>query len=317
MRFTSLGGVVNGSYYYCWSDDNRRGRSRQSVEDTQIVKGSQRSMASDKQQVDRMERHRERLLAEGKLSVPPHAGRTAIITMYDSANLVKAKIRANRLGAMDREARRIRSYLRWRGMDAVYLPEVTIDEFWEVLDDIHVSDMVLIGIAQLSRVNITPWTREPDAGKRHDMVGFFDAISRDGTRPTITHLKRGDFYQRTSGEMHKGVLNIPFAWGFMADRSRIWAAPQVCFRPNQWHARPQTGLVNVAAYLGLTQQDLQQPMSYSRAKEVFGARESLTRRYPVPRFAYPAYDRLRENQKLQKLHDEVRRKLEAIGLTRF
>lgn len=56
--------------------------------------------------------------------------------MYDPAKLVEAKIPADRLDAMNREARRIRSYLRWRGMDAVYLPEATIDEFWEMLDDV-------------------------------------------------------------------------------------------------------------------------------------------------------------------------------------
>lgn len=275
-------------------------------------------MASDKQQVDRMETHRERLLVEGMLSVPPNAGRTAIITMYDPAKLAETKILADRLDTMDREARRIRSYLRWRGMDAMYLPEATIDEFWEALDDVRVSDMVLIGLAELSKVHIAPWTRESNPRKRHDMVSFFDVISRDGTRPTITHLKQGGFYQRTSGAMDKSSLNIPFAWGFMADRTKIWAAPQAYFYPNQRHIRPRAGLVNVAAHFGLTWEELQRPMSYPRAKEVFGARESLTRRrYPVPRFAYPAYDRLRENEKVHELHDDIRRSLEAVGLMRF
>jgi hypothetical protein len=186
-------------------------------------------MSSDKQQVDRMERHRERLLVEGRLSVPPRAGRTAIVTMYDPAELAKAAIPPDRLDTMDREARRIRSYVRWRGMDAVYLPEATIDEFWEVLDDLQVSDMVLIGLAQLSLVLIAPWTRESNPSNRHDTVSFFDVISRDGRRPTITHLKQGGFYQRTSGAMDTRPLNIPFAWGFMADRMKIWAAPQAGF----------------------------------------------------------------------------------------
>jgi hypothetical protein len=149
------------------------------------------------------------------------------------------------------------------------------------------------------------------------MVSFFDAISRDGARPTITHLKQGGFYQRTSGEMNGGPLSIPFAWGFMADRTKIWAAPQVAFYPNQRNARPRAGLVNVAAHFGLTREELQRAMSYPRAKEVFGARESLAgRRYPVPRFAYTAYDRLRENQKVHELHDGIRRSLEAVGLMR-
>src|SRR3974390_212758 len=104
-------------------------------------------MASDRQQVDRMERHRQRLLTEGRLSVPPGAGRTAIITMYDPARLAEAQIQADRLETMDREARRIRSYLWWHGRDAVYLPEATIDEFWQALDDVQVSGMVLIGLA--------------------------------------------------------------------------------------------------------------------------------------------------------------------------
>ncbi len=266
-----------------------------------------------------MERHRERLLVEGRLSVPPHAGRTAIITMYNPAKLAEAKILADRFDTMDREARRIRSYLRWRGMDAVYLPEATIDEFWEALDDVRVSDMVLIGLAELSRVHIAPWTRESNPWKRHDMVSFFDVISGDGTRPTITHLKQGGFYQRTSGGMHNRPLNIPFPWGFMADRTKIWATPRatphIYFHPNQRHVRPRAGLVNVAAHFGLTWEDLQRPMSYRRAKEVFGAREPL-RRYPVPRFAYPAYDTLRENQKVRELHGHIRNSLEAVGLLR-
>jgi hypothetical protein len=264
-------------------------------------------MASDKQQVDRTERHRERLLAEGMLSYPPHAGRTAIITVYDPADQAEAKVSADRLDFMDREARRIQSYLRWRGMDAVYLPKATIDEFREALDDVRVSDMVLIGIAQLSRALITPWTRKSNPNKDHNTVSFFDVISRDGTQPTITHLKQGGFYQRTSGGMDKRPLNMPFAWGFMADRTKIWAAPQMCFYPSQRHVRPRAGLVNVAAHFGLTWEESQRPMSYPRAKEVFGARESLTpRRYPVPRFACPAYDRLREIQKVHELHDHIR-----------
>jgi hypothetical protein len=274
-------------------------------------------MASDKQQVDRMERHRERLLAEGMLSVPPHAGRTAIITMYNSAKLAQATMLADRLDTMDHEARRIWSYLRWRGTDAVYLPEATVDEFWEVLDDTRVSDMVLIGLAELSSVHIAPWTRESNPAKRHDRASFFDVISRDGARPTITHLKQGGFYQRTCGAMDRFRLNVPFAWGFMADRTKIWATPQLYFYPNQRHIRPRAGLVNVAAHFGLTREELQQPMSYSRAKEIFGSREALMpRRYWVPRFAYPAYDRLRENQKVHDLHNDIRRSLKVVGLVR-
>ncbi len=60
------------------------------------------------------------------------------------------------------------------------------------------------------------------------------------------------------------------------------------------------------------------PRPFAWTKTADGARESLTRRrYPVPRFAYPAYDKLRENQKVHKLHDHIRRNLEALGLTRF
>jgi hypothetical protein len=273
-------------------------------------------MASDKQQVDRMERHRERLLAEGQLSAPPHAGRTAIITMYDPSRLAPAEIRANRLDTMEREAQRVQSYLRWRGRDVVYIHEATIDEFWQALDDVRVSSIVLIGLARLSRVHIAPWTRESRPEKWHDMVSFFDAVSRDGRLPTITHLKQGSFYQRTSGEMTTDTLNLPFAWGFMADRAKIWAAPQLAFYPSDWHIRPQAGLLNVAAHFGLTRKELHRTMSYRRAKEVFGARESLPgRRYPVPRFAYPAYDWLRANQKIHGLHDEIRRGLEALSHT--
>ena len=54
-------------------------------------------------------------------------------------------------------------------------------------------------------------------------------------------------------------------------------------------------------------------MSYVRAKEIFGRRESIRLRgYPIPRFAYPLYDRLRENERLFELHQSVRKAIPII-----
>lgn len=270
-------------------------------------------MASDKQQVNRMENHRERLLTEGKLSVPPAVGRTAIFTVYDPAQLEERTPQADTFDAMNLEAQRIQRYLRWRGKDSVYFPSASCDDFWTALDDLRISDMVIIGLGQLSRVDIEPWARQSGSGNWQGILDFYDVISRDGRWPTIRHLKQGRFYQRTSGEMDKLPLNIPFAWGFMADRRKIWAPPQRSFRPSPRHMQPQAGLVNVARYFSLTTDDLQR-ISYSRAKEVFGMRESIfpLRRYPVPQFAYPAYDRLRANRRLHALHDAIRGNRQAI-----
>jgi hypothetical protein len=260
-----------------------------------------------------MESHRERLLAEGKLSLPPQVGRAAIFTVYDSAKRGEMSDPADTFDAMDLEALRIQRYLLWRGKDSSYFPLASPDDFWTALDDVRVSDMVVIGLAQLSRVHITPWTRDSALDKWHAMLNFYDVISRDGKWPTITHLKLGHFYQRTSGQMDKALLNVPFAWGFMADRAKVLALPKMAFYPNPRHVRPGAGLVNVARYFGLTADDLQR-MSYTRAKDVFGMRESvLPRRYPVPQFAHPAYDRIRANKRLHALHGVIRRNRQAVA----
>jgi len=267
-------------------------------------------MASDKQQVDRMEAHRVGLLEEGKVSYPSGSGRIAIFTMYDPAAVDEATQVENRLQTLDAEARRMRGYLRWRGKDTVYFPEATIDSFWEAMDDVRVSDMVVIGLAQLSKVHIAPWTRVDSPAKQYRVINFFDAISRTGARPTITHLKAGSFYQRTCGSMSTTPLNVPFAWGFMANRARIWAAPQRGLFPGLRDVRPQARLNNVAEHFRLSADELQGAMSYERTKEIFGRRESLvSRRYVVPKFVYPAYDRLRANDQIHRVHDGIRNNL--------
>jgi hypothetical protein len=265
-------------------------------------------VATDRQQVDRMEFHHDQLLTANKLSLPPALGRMAIFTMYDHALINKYPRAEDGLENMDREARRIQRYLRYRGKRSVYFPKATIDDFWEALDDKNISDLTIIGLAQLGRIHISPWARESVFGKEYRKATFFDLISRSGVRPTIAHLKQGSLYQRTSGVMDKAPLNVPLGWGFMADRTKIWALPQCGFYPSRWHIRPQAGLVNVAEHFGLASDELKGPMSYTRIKEVFGMRESLMlRRYPVPRFTYPVYDRLRNNQRLHDLHDDIRR----------
>jgi hypothetical protein len=191
---------------------------------------------------------------------------------------------ADTFDGMNLEAKRIQRYLRWRGKHCAYFPLASCDDFWTALDDVRISDIVVIGLAQLSRMHITPWVRESAPGKWHAMLNFYDVISRDGKWPTISHLKQGNFYQRTSGRMDKAHLNIPFAWGFMADRAKIWTLPQMGF----YHAR---------------------------ATDVFGMRDSvLPRRYEIPQFAHPAYDRLRANRRLHALHDAIRGNDHAIAV---
>ncbi len=257
-----------------------------------------------------MEAHRIGLLAEGKVSHPARSGRIAIFTMYDPVKTDEVTRLEDRLETLNKEARRIHGYLRWRGRDPVYCPEATIDSFWEAMDDVRVSDMVVVGLAQLSKVHIAPWARADSPAKQYRMVNFFDAISRTGARPTITHLKTGCFYQRTSGTMNATSLNVPFAWGFMANRARIWAAPQQGFYPGPRDVRPRAGLKNVAEHFGLSGAELAGAMSYERTKEIFGRRELIVpRRYPVPKFVYPAYDILRENDHVHRVHDGLLRSL--------
>ena len=265
-------------------------------------------MASDKQQVDRMEVHRSRLLAQSRFSMPSQSGRMAILTMYDHTFHHEVVVAEDRLEVMDREARRIQRYLRLRGRPTAYFPVATIEDFWEVLDDETVSDITVIGLAKLGLMHVSPWERSSAPGKKHATMNFFEAIARGGNWPTITHLKQGSFYQRTSGGMDMATLNVPLAWGFMADRAKIWAVPQSGFYPGKWHTRPRTGLMEVAKYFHLRPDELNTTMSYARAKELFGKRDAIRPRgYPVPRFAYPAYDKLRGSERLFQLHQGIRR----------
>jgi hypothetical protein len=61
-------------------------------------------MATDRQQVERLEAHRTQLLAENKLGFPPAQGSMAIFTVYDHAFRLTNTLTADTLEAMDREA---------------------------------------------------------------------------------------------------------------------------------------------------------------------------------------------------------------------
>jgi hypothetical protein len=233
--------------------------------------------------------------------------------MYDREFRPDNTIFVDSLDAMDREARRIQRYLRWRGKRCAYFPEASVDAFWDALDDVTISDIAVIGLATLARIHVTPWARGSVAGKLNGTLSFYDAISRGGSWPAINHLKQGSFYQRTSGGMDLAPLNPPFAWGFMADRAKIWALPQFGFYPSRRHFRPQAGLIKVAKHFDLNARELMDPMSYARTKEIFGQRESIRLRgYPVPRFLHPLYDSLRENERLFGLHQSIRRAIPFV-----
>lgn len=231
----------------------------------------------------------------------------AIFVFFDPDYRPDNTIVEDSLEAMDREARRIQRYLRLRGKRSEYIKEASIYNLWDALDDETVSDITVIGISTLSRVHLTPWTRESMSAKRNGTMTYYEAISRGGGWPDLKHLKRGSFYQRTSGNMDKAPLNVPLAWGFMADRTRIWAKPQYGFYPSSRHFRPSDGLIRVSKHFGLDDAELAQPMDYPRTKEIFGCLETIALRgYPVPRFLYPAYDRLRSNETLFRLHQRLR-----------
>ncbi|HTU75312.1 MAG TPA: hypothetical protein VMG38_17495 [Trebonia sp.] len=237
----------------------------------------------------------------------------AIFLMYDHEFRPGNKVHADTLKGMDREARRIQRYLRWHGKRSTYFPEATVDDFWDALDDTTISDVTVIGLATLARVHVPPWKRDPADSKVNGMLSFYDAISRGGSWPAISHLKQGSFYQRTSGGMDMLPLNPPFAWGFMADRAKIWGVPQFGFYPSRWHVRPQAGLTTIASYFDLDERELTDSMSYARTKEIFGRRESIRARgYPVPKFLHPIYDTLRHNERLFELHQTIRKAIPFV-----
>jgi hypothetical protein len=195
-------------------------------------------MASDRQQFDRMEAHYHALLAEKKFSVAPDVGRMAIVTMFDRAALTNEHP-MDSAEAMNNEARRMRRFLEWQGKATTLVMEATVEQFWGILDDLGISDITFIGAAFLSKARPVPWSRDSDREKKRVMFSYYDAISPVGGKPSITHLKQGKFFQRSCGSMDIYPLNIPFAWGFMADRTRIWAPPQQAYYAGRWHIRPQ------------------------------------------------------------------------------
>jgi hypothetical protein len=271
-------------------------------------------MASDRQQFDRMEVHYHSLLAEKKFSVTPDVGRMAIITMFDRAALTNEHP-VDSARAMNNEARRMQRFLKWRGKATALVIEATAEQFWEILDDPSISDITFIAAAFLSKARPVPWSRDSDPQKKHIMFSFYDAISPVGGKPSITHLKQGRCFQRSCGSMDIYPLNIPFPWGFMADRTRIWAPSQQAYFPSRWHVRPQAGLSNLAEHFGLTRDELQEPMTYEQAKQVFGRRDNIqARRYCVPSALYPVYDKLRDNEVVCGMHEKVRRRLSDAGM---
>jgi hypothetical protein len=261
-----------------------------------------------------MEAHYHMLLAEKKFSVAPDVGRIAIITMFDRAALTNEH-RVDSADAMNNEARRMQRFIKWRGRATALVMEATVEQFWGILDDPSISDITFIGPAFLSKASPVPWSRDSDPEKKHVMFGFYDAISPVSGKPSITHLKQGKFFQRTCGYMDTYPLNIPFAWGFMADRTRIWASPQRAYFPSRWHIRPQAGLSNLAEYFGLTRDELQEPMSYKQVKQLFGRRDTVRlRRYPAPPALHPVYDKLRDNEVICRMHAKIRRRLSDAGV---
>lgn len=272
-------------------------------------------MASDRQQFHRMEAHYHMLLAEKKFSVVPDVGRMAIITMFDRAALTNEHP-ADSADAMNNEARRMQRFIKWQGKATALVMEATVEQFWGILDDPSISDITFIAAAFLSKARPVPWSRNSDPNKKRVMFSFYDAISSARDEPSITHLKQGKFFQRSCGSMDIYPLNIPFAWGFMADRTSIWAPSQQAYFPSRWHIRPQAGLSNLAEYFGLTRDELQEPMSYERAKQLFGRRDNIRlRRYPVPSTLQPVYDKLRDNEVICRMHAKIRRRLSDAGVT--
>jgi hypothetical protein len=234
--------------------------------------------------------------------------------MFDRAALT-SEHPADSADAMNNEARRMRRFLKWRGKATVLVMDATVEQFWGILDDSGISDIIFIAAAFLSRARTMPWSYDSDPERKRVMFSFYDAVSPVGGKPSITHLKQGKFFQRSCGSMDAYSLNIPFAWGFMADRTRIWAPPQQAYFPSRWHIRPQAGLTNVAEYFGLTRDDLQEPMSYQQAKQLFGRRDNIRlRRYPVPPALHPVYDKLRDNEVICRMHAKIRRRLSDAGV---
>ncbi len=272
-------------------------------------------MASDRQQFERMEAHYHMLLAEKKFSVAPDVGRMAIITMFDRTAL-RNEHPVDSADAMNNEARRLQRFLKWQGRATALVMEATVEQFWGILNDPSISDITFIGAsASLSKARPVPWSRDSDPKKKHVMFSFYDAISSVRSKPSITHLKQGEFFQRSCGSMNIYPLNIPFAWGVMADRTRIWAPPRQAYYPSRWHIHPRAGLSNLAQYFGLTRDELQEPMSYEQAKQLFGQRDDIQlRRYPVPPILYPVYDKLRGNEVICGMHEKIRRRLSDTGV---
>jgi hypothetical protein len=278
-------------------------------------------MASDRQQYNRMLAHYDALQAENALSVSPELGRLAIVTMYPDD--FEARRPEDSFRAIDAEARRLQTTQEAEGKTTIYAPRATVGDFWNILDDRTISDITLIGLGRLGKVQTPTWQRESDNPSKpatpQPVLGYFDAISSDGRQPTITNLKQGRFHQRTSGQM-PDQINIPFAWGFMADRSQIWGSPQRGLYPKKHGTQLAQDLTNLAEHFELSTHDLTESMGYEAAKALFGARDqagSSAPRYPVPKNLLPLYDKLRNSSRVHKAHDSIRTVLRKAGIVEF
>src|ERR1700747_3208633 len=115
-------------------------------------------MASDRQQFSRAEAHYQHLREAGQYSVTPDIGLLVAVTMYDHS--AEALSRADSFEHINEEAKRIARYQRRLGKTAFWMLGATVEDFWEIVDDRRVSDIVLIGRGILSAISVDPWARK-------------------------------------------------------------------------------------------------------------------------------------------------------------
>lgn len=163
-------------------------------------------MASDRQQFNTALRKWDGLRRDREYSDPPEYGKTAVLYSGESLYREPANQREE-IEAYEAEAYRIDYELRKRRVAAFVIPRIELDDFYDVLRDKTVSDIIMIGNGAIDAFMIKE--------------GYW--LSWQDVSAQSTHLKQGKFVQRFCGNLYDN-LNVPFGTFAMHEHRNVQAA---------------------------------------------------------------------------------------------
>ena len=151
---------------------------------------------------------------------------TAILVPYADSDPNRPY--TDRFECIAAEAEEIASHALLNGRVADLRFRASVDDFREVFTDKRISSVVICGLGNLSRLQISlrddPQLRSLASGRTDGLLSWYDLVHM------ADHLKKGKVIQRFSG-LRGGTLNAPFAWGVVSDHRNIFAPVGVSIHP--------------------------------------------------------------------------------------